>query len=172
MSASKSDGFKGVSRLPSLMDLRGWRNIKCKQANAGIIGCMQRWVQQRSNIDTAGELMRAAASMITSLNSSKRRFIHIHKVGKQWQPVKPADKKMYDDKHGDGYIKQDPKRGELVLLTINAWQHYCANAGGDHTKMAEYFRKQGTLIPDKSSLTRVEPVLGGNQRFYVLYLTN
>src|SRR5262245_17566358 len=51
------------------------------QADAAIAACMGRWVAERGNLDTAGEIVRAArqveADLVARLND---RFIRIHKT--------------------------------------------------------------------------------------------
>ena len=54
-----------------------------ENADAGIVACMARWVAQRGNVDTAGEIVRAALQIEADLVAGMSdRFIHIHKTGK------------------------------------------------------------------------------------------
>ena len=58
-----------------------------EEADAGIVACMGRWVAQRGNVDTAGEVMRAAREVERKLAAGLRdRFIHINKskTGNKW----------------------------------------------------------------------------------------
>jgi hypothetical protein len=62
-----------------------------EKADAGIIACMRRWVQQRGNLDEAGELVRAADEAIAGIKLAlSDRFIAIHKVKRAWKPVTEA----------------------------------------------------------------------------------
>ena len=61
-----------------------------EEADAGIVACMQRWVPQRGNVDTAGEVVRAARQVERELVSGLgEHFIHIHKTGEKWKPGSP-----------------------------------------------------------------------------------
>ena len=51
-----------------------------EEADMGIVACMGRWVAQRGNVDTAGEVMRAAREVERKLAAGLRdQFIHINK---------------------------------------------------------------------------------------------
>jgi putative DNA primase/helicase len=134
-----------------------------EDADKGIVACMDRWVKQRGNIDTAGEVVRAAREverdLVAGLND---RFIHIHKAGKGWTPVADADElKQRTPELFDGYVK--PNR---VLVRPEAWRRYCN--GFDPAAMAQHFQQRGALIADDNSLSKSEQVIGKTGRFYVL----
>jgi hypothetical protein len=62
-----------------------------EDADAGIVACMQRWVAQRGNLDTAGEVVRAARQVERELVSGlDERFIHIRRSGNKWMPASAA----------------------------------------------------------------------------------
>ncbi len=140
-----------------------------EQANAGIVACMQRWVAQRCNVDTAGEVVRAANQIARAVTASlSDRFIHIRKVGRKWTAATPADKaKQRTADQFDGYVKLDPQHGDLILIRTEVWRRYCE--GFDSTAMAQHFKERGALIPkDDNNLSKPEQVLGTVERFYVL----
>jgi putative DNA primase/helicase len=137
------------------------------EADAGIAACMNRWVQQLGNIDTAGELVRGANEIIASIKTSlPDRFIGIHKMKKGgWSPVTDADKaKQATSETFDGYAKPD-----RILVRSEAWKQFCH--GFDPAEVATYLRRQGKLIAEGERLTRAEQVIGRVERFYVLTLT-
>ena len=134
-----------------------------ENADAGIIACMGRWVAQRGNLDTAGEIVRTAlqieAGVIAGMDD---RFIHIHRAGKSWAPVTAADEiKQQTPELFDGYVKPD-----RVLVRPEALRRYCN--GFDPGEIAERFRQRGVLIPGDKKLSRTEQVIGAGGRFYVL----
>jgi uncharacterized protein (DUF927 family) len=133
------------------------------QADAGIVACMGRWVEQRGNVDTAGEIVRAArqveADLVAGLSD---RFIHIHLLRKRWTPVTPADEiKQQTPELFDGYAKPD-----RIVIRPEAWRRYCD--GVDPTEIAQHFKRRGALIADDNSVSRAEQVVGTIGRFYVL----
>src|SRR5262249_35216130 len=78
-----------------------------EDADAGIVACMSRWAAQRSNLDTAGEVVRAARQVERELAANLGdRFIHLRKQGKAWTPVTEADAiKQRTPERYDGYVK-------------------------------------------------------------------
>jgi hypothetical protein len=132
-------------------------------ADKGIVACMDRWVKQRGNVDTAGEVVRAAREIERDLVAGlSDRFIHIHKAGKGWTPVADADEfKQRTRELFDGYVKPD-----RVLVRPEAWRRYCN--GFDATAIAQHFQHRGALIADDKSLSKSEQVIGKTGRFYVL----
>ena len=134
-----------------------------EDADKGIVACMDRWVKQRGNVDTAGEVVRAAREIERDLVAGlSDRFIHIHKAGKGWTPVADADEfKQRTPELFDGYVKPD-----RVLVRPEAWRRYCN--GFDATTIAQHFQHRGALIADDKSLSKSEQVIGKTGRFYVL----
>jgi putative DNA primase/helicase len=133
------------------------------QADAGIVSCMSRWVVQRGNLDTAGEIVRAArrveADLVAGLSD---RFIHLHLSDNRRTPITPADEiKQQTPKLFDGYAKPD-----RVCVRPEVWHRYCN--GFDPAEIAEHFKQRGALIPGTDSLSRSEQVIGEIKRFYVL----
>jgi uncharacterized protein (DUF927 family) len=151
-------------RMAIAAELLPW---SVEEADAGIIACIQRWVVQRGNIDTAGEIVRAArqieADLVAGLDD---RFIRIHKTSKGWAPATEADViKQKTPESFDGYVKPD-----LVLVRPEAWRRYCN--GFDPTEIARHFQQHNILIADGngSKLSKSERVMGKADRFYNLKL--
>jgi uncharacterized protein (DUF927 family) len=132
-------------------------------ADAGIVACMQRWVAQRDNLDTAGEIVRAARQIEADLVAGMSdRFIHIHRADNKWTPITPADEiKQQTPKLFDGYVKPD-----RVCVRPEVWRRYCN--GFDPAEIAEHFKQRGVLIPGTDSFSKAEQVIGDVNRFYVL----
>jgi hypothetical protein len=145
-------------------DLLPW---SIAQADVGIVASMGRWVAQRGNVDTAGEIVRAARQVETDLVDGLNRFIRIHKTAKGWVPTTEADAiKQQTAELFDGYAKPD-----RILVRPDAWRRYCN--GFDPTEIARYFQQCDILIADDdgSKLSRSERVMGKAERFYNLKLT-
>jgi uncharacterized protein (DUF927 family) len=136
-----------------------------EEADVGIIACMQRWVTQRGNVDTAGEVVRAASEVKRKLAASLwDQFIHINKskTGKLIPATEADEAKAKTPEHFDGFIKSDH-----VLIRPEAWRRYCD--GVEPAKIARHFLDRGLLVPgDNGSLSKSQQVIGGSGRFYVL----
>jgi uncharacterized protein (DUF927 family) len=138
-----------------------------EEADMGIVACMGRWVTQRGNVDTAGEVVRAAREVERKLAAGFRdRFIHINKskTGNKLIPATEADEvKAKTPEHFDGFIKSDH-----VLIRPEAWRRrYCD--GVEPAEIARHFLDRGALVPgDNGSLSKSQQVIGGSGRFYVL----
>jgi hypothetical protein len=75
---------------------------------AAVIACMQRWVNQRGNINAAGELLqeveRRRRTISTTIND---RYIHLRVEGRRLVPAVPADQsKMNAADKFDGCVKE------------------------------------------------------------------
>jgi uncharacterized protein (DUF927 family) len=138
-----------------------------EEADAGLIACLERWVKQHGNRDTAGEIMRVASWVERKLATNLRdRFIHLHKQGKAWTPVTEADAvKQRTPELYDGYVKPD-----RVLVRPDALRRYCN--GFDPIEIARVFQRRGALIASKNDPSKIEQVPGRTDRFYVLSLTS
>jgi putative DNA primase/helicase len=134
-----------------------------EEADMGIVACMGRWVAQRGNLDTAGEVVRAARQVERELVSGLGdRFIHICRIGNKWMPVSEADKfRQRTPEVFDGYVKPD-----RILVRTEAWRRYCN--GFDPTEIARHFQQRGALIADDHGVSKSEQVIGKTGRFYVL----
>jgi putative DNA primase/helicase len=137
-----------------------------KEADMGIVACMGRWVAQRGNVDTAGEVIRAARQVERKLAAGLGdRFIHINKseTGNKLIPATEADEaKAKAPEHFDGFIKSDH-----ILIRPEAWRRYCD--GVEPAEIARHFMDRGVLVPgNNGSLSRSQQVIGGSGRFYVL----
>jgi hypothetical protein len=134
-----------------------------EESDAGITACMRRWVQQRGNIDSAGEVARAVREvereLVASLND---RFIHIHKKGRGgWTPVTEVDEfRQKTPERFDGYVKPD-----RILIRPQAFRRYCN--GSDPGDIARHLKQQRVLIADEDGVSKSEQVIGGTDRFYV-----
>jgi uncharacterized protein (DUF927 family) len=137
-----------------------------EEADMGIVACMGRWVAQRGNVDTAGEVMRAAREVERKLAAGLGdQFIHINKskTGNKLIPATEADEaKAKTPEHFDGFIKSDH-----VLIRPEAWRRYCD--GVEPAEIARHFLDRGVLVAgDNGSLSKSQQVIGGSGRFYVL----
>jgi len=138
-------------------------------ADTGIVSCMDRWVAQRGNVDTAGEVVRAAREVERKLVANLQdRFICITKseTGNKLVPATEADEvKAKTPEAFDGFIKSD-----LVLIRPEAWRRLCDRA--DPSEIARHFLARGVLVPGvDGGLSRSSQALGGSGRFYVLRTT-
>ena len=111
--------YAAALRMAIVAGLLPW---SVKEADAGIVACMQRWVAQRGNLDTAGEVVRAARQVERELVSGLgERFIHIRRSGNKWMPVSEADEfRQRTPELFDGYVKPD-----RILVRPEAWRRYC-----------------------------------------------
>jgi len=137
-----------------------------EEADMGIVACMGRWMAQRGNVDTAGEVMRAAREVERKLAAGLRdQFIHINKskTGNKLIPATEADEvKAKTPEHFDGFIKSDH-----VLIRPEALRRYCD--GVEPAEIARHFLDRGVLVPgDNGSLSKSQQVIGRSGRFYVL----
>jgi hypothetical protein len=123
---------------------------------------MRRWVQQRGNLDSAGEVVRAAREVERELVAAlPDRFIHIHKTGGGWTPVMEADEfRQKTPELFDGYAKPD-----RILIRPEAFRRYCN--GSDPGEIARHLKQQGVLIADENGVSKSEQVIGKSDRFYV-----
>jgi hypothetical protein len=136
-----------------------------EEADRGVVMCMARW--QRDNVDTAGELQRAADAVVVNIKAAlSDRFITIHKPKRVWEPATEVDAiKQKSAGSFDGYAKPD-----RVLVRREAFTRYCN--GVDPHEIAQHLQEQGMLIPDRNGkLSKAEQVIGKLGRFYVLSLT-
>jgi uncharacterized protein (DUF927 family) len=133
-----------------------------EESDGGIIACMRRWVQQRGNIDSAGEVVRAAREVERELVAHlSDRFIYIHKCAGGWTPATEADEaKQKTPELFDGYAKPD-----RILIRPEAFRRYCN--GSDPGDIARHLRQRGVLIADENSVSKSEQVIGKTERFYV-----
>jgi hypothetical protein len=137
-----------------------------EESDVGITACIQRWAQQRGNIDTAGELVRAAREVAATIKSTLAdRFIAIHKPKRAWEPVTETDKiKQKSAASFDDYVTP-----ERILVRPEAWNRFC---NGLAHEIAVHLKQRGMLIPDRDGkLSKAEQVMGKLDRFYVLTLT-
>src|SRR5262249_25128804 len=129
--------FAAALRMAIAAKLLPWST---EEADAGIAACIQRWVAQRGNLDTAGEIVRAAQRIKReSVSGLADHFISINKIRGKWVPVSEDDKfRQRTPELFDGYAK--PKH---ILVRREAWRRYCN--GFDPSDIAEQFRRRGAL---------------------------
>jgi hypothetical protein len=153
--------YAGALRMAIAAGLLPWT---IEEADAGIIACMQRWVTQRGNLDTAGEVVRAARQVERELVCGLvDRFIHIRRSGNKWMPVSEADEvRQRTPELFDGYVKPD-----RILVRTEAWRRRYCN-GFDPVEIARHFQQRGALIADDNGVSKAEQVIGRVERFYVL----
>jgi uncharacterized protein (DUF927 family) len=127
------------------------------QADTGIVACMGRWVAQSGNLDTAGEIVRAARQIEIDLVAAidTGHFVRLHKTNNGWSSTTEGDEVV----DGYGYLK-----GDLLLIRPKVWHRLCA--GRDD--LAKHLCQIGKLIPDSAGKTsRKETILGKSDRYYV-----
>jgi uncharacterized protein (DUF927 family) len=134
-----------------------------EEADTGITACMARWVAQRGNTDTAGEIVRAAQQVERELvKNLAENFIHIHQVNGKWTPISEVDElRQRTPELFDGYAKPD-----FLLVWPGAWKRY--TNGFDPSVIAEQLKRRGLLVSGGAKVSKTEQVIGGSSRFYVL----
>ena len=140
--------------------------------DAAIIACMRRWLNQRGNIDTAGELLREIERRRRMFAvTANDRLIHLDIVERQLVAASPADqRKMEAAERFDGFFKNGRAIDEgRVLLTPDAWRHLWA--GLDLEAVKQHLLRRGLLIPGRDGkVPSAEKYKSGapTARFYVL----
>lgn len=134
--------------------------------DAAIIACMNRWVKQRGNIDTGGELLREIRQhqqiIATTIGD---RFIFLSIKGRRLVPASDTDRhKMGTPEQFDGYVKEG-----RILVRPDAWRRLWAGLDIDAVK--ERLRRANLLIAGPNgecpSLEKFKSN-GPAARFYVL----
>jgi hypothetical protein len=99
--------------------------------DAGIISCMDRWVKQRVNVDTAGELLRGVQRIRRLIAATiNDRFVHLRFERRRLVPASAADQRKIElGAQFDGYVK-----GDRILGTPEAWQRWWTGFGADAIK--------------------------------------
>jgi uncharacterized protein (DUF927 family) len=137
--------------------------------DTAIIACMKRWLQQRGNIDTAGELLREIERRRQTIAATiDDRFIHLEIKGRRLAPASAADQsKMDAEQKFDGYVKEYGEDGRL-LIWPDAWHRLWA--GLDAAAVKKHLRQAGLLIADPSDAASLEKFKSKTPpaRFYVL----
>ena len=138
--------------------------------HTAIIACMKRWLQQRGNIDTAGELLREIRRRRQTIAATiGDRLIHLDIKRRRLAPASAADQTKVDaeqkgEQNFDGYLKDG-----RMLVRPEAWHRLWAGLDADDVK--EHLRRAGLLIPgrngDVPSLEKFESK-APPARFYVL----
>ena len=135
--------------------------------NTGIIACMSRWLQQRGNVDTGGELLRGikyCRQLIAATIGD--RFIRLTLKNHRLVPASAADqRKMRAERDGkqkfDGYVKDG-----RILVKADAWHHLWAGLDIDAVKQC--LLQAELLLPGRDGVVRPEKIGGKTTRFYVL----
>jgi hypothetical protein len=137
--------------------------------NAGIIACMQRWLQQRGNVDTAGELVREIRRrrrMFAAITND--RFIHLSIKGRRLVPASTADQRKMDadaEQKFDGFVKEDGR----ILVRPEAWSRLWAGLDVDAVK--KHLQDAGLLVYDRKGVVPSAEKISSKApagRFYVL----
>jgi putative DNA primase/helicase len=115
--------------------------------DAAIIACMQRWVNQRGNVDEAGELLREIERRRNRFAvTADARLIHLAFDGRRrLVAASPTDEqKLKAAEQFDGYVKNG-----RILLKPDAWQHLWDGLDGKAVKQVkQHLLRQGLLIAD------------------------
>jgi len=134
--------------------------------DVAIIACMRRWLNQRGNTDTAGELLREIERRRRMFAvTANDRLIRLDIVERQLVVAAPADqRKMEAAEQFDGFFKNG-----RILLTPDAWRRLWA--GLDLEVVKQHLLRRGLLIPDRDGkVPSAEKYKSGapTARFYVL----
>jgi uncharacterized protein (DUF927 family) len=140
-----------------------WSN---PEIDAAVVACMTRWLNQRGNIDAAGELLREIQRRLQTIAATiGDRFIRLNLEGRRLVPASVADQhKMAAAEGFDGYIKDG-----RILVTPDAWRRLWAGLDADAVKKQLLSAK--LLIPGRDgAVPSLEKFKSGEQaaRFYVL----
>jgi hypothetical protein len=132
-----------------------------------IISCMARWLRQRGNVDTSGELLREIERRRQMVAATiDDRFIHLRIEKRRLVPASAADeRKMPAERDFDGYIKEDGR----ILVKPEAWQRWWAACDADAVK--QKLLRDRLLIPGADDIApSLEKFKSGAPaaRFYVL----
>jgi hypothetical protein len=136
--------------------------------NAAIITCMSRWLQQRGNIDTAGELLREIERRRQMFAATVNdHFIRLSLKKRRLVPASAADRhKMKLQRDGkqkfDGYVRADGR----ILVTSEAWRRLWT--GLDADAVTKYLLRAQLLLPGRDRVQSTEKINNKPGRFYVL----
>jgi hypothetical protein len=136
--------------------------------DAGIIACMSRWLHQRGNIDTAGELLREierrrqmfAATVndhFICLSLKKGRLVAASAADQHKMEVQRDGEQKFD-----GYVKADGR----ILLTSEAWRRLWAGLDADAVR--DHLLRAQLLLPGRDRVQSTEKINNKPGRFYVL----
>jgi hypothetical protein len=140
--------------------------------DAAIIACMRHWLNQRGNIDAAGELLREIERRRRMFAATADdRLIHLDIVERQLVAASPADQhKMEAAEQFDGFFKNGHNfKDRHILLKPDAWRHLWA--GLDIEAVKQHLLRQRLLIADHDGkVPSAEKYKSGapTARFYVL----
>jgi hypothetical protein len=140
-----------------------------EEADAGLIACLDRWVKQRGNTDTATARPRFMADFMRRLaDDLSDRFIHIQKVKGRFVPATDSDlaKQQKSPEAYDGYVKDG-----VVLIRPEAWAKRCA--GADSAEIARHLHARGALLASEKDgkFSKTVQTIGRPERFYVVRRT-
>jgi uncharacterized protein (DUF927 family) len=146
-----------------------------EEADTGLTACLERWVQQRGNIDPAIAQSRFITDFMRKLAADlSDRFIHIRKVKGRFVPATDSDTAKLQNSSAayDGFVKPGKDgEDELVLIRPEAFEKRCA--GADPAAIARHLHAEGDLLAsDKGGkLSKTVQTLGQSERFYVFRRT-
>jgi hypothetical protein len=137
--------------------------------DVGMIACMQRWLNQRGNIDAGGDLLREIQrrrEMFAATISD--RFVFLRVVDNRIVPISKTDQLKLNAAHQfDGFVKND-----RILVWPKTWERWWAGLDADAVK--EQLRRVHLLIGGHNGeVPCVERFQSGipAARFYVLAST-
>ena len=126
--------------------------------NTAIIACVERWLKQRGNIDTGGELLRAirhCRQMIAAVIDD--RFVHLSLRKRRLVAATAVDQRkmkaeLNGDQKFDGYVKADGR----ILVRADAWHRLWVGLDIDAVK--KHLRDGELLIPDRKGAVSLEKI--------------
>jgi uncharacterized protein (DUF927 family) len=137
--------------------------------DTGIIACMQRWVNQRGNVNEAGELLREIERRRNRFAATADdRLIRLAVDGRRrLVAASPTDeRKLEAAEQFDGYVKNG-----RILLTPDGWKRLWTGLDGDAVR--QVLLRQNLLIAGRDGkVPDVEKIRSGApaERVYVLAL--
>ena len=137
--------------------------------DTGIIACMQRWVNQRGNVDEAGELLREIERRRNRFAATADdRLIRLAVDGRRRlvAALQTDAHKLEAAEQFDGYVKNG-----RILLTPDGWKRLWTGLDGDAVK--QVLLRQNLLITGRDGkVPSVEKIRSGApaERVYVLAL--
>lgn len=146
--------------MASAADILPWT---VADIDAGILACMQRWLQQRGNVDTGGELLRGIKRCRQLLAATiDDRFIRLTLKKRRLVAASAADRRKMAVAQQDGYVKD----GRILVLP-DAWRRLWAGLDIDTVK--QHLLDAKLLIPGRDGVVpSAEKINGKPTRVYVL----
>ena len=146
--------------MASAADILPWT---VADIDAGILACMQRWLQQRGNVDTGGELLRGIKRCRQLLAATiDDRFIRLTLKKRRLVAASAAGRRKMAVAQQDGYV-----RDGRILVLPDAWRRLWAGLDIDTVK--QHLLDAKLLIPGRDGVVpSAEKINGKPTRVYVL----